>query len=171
MCALSCFSRVWLFVMLWTVACQAPLSMGFSRQEYWSGLPFPLPGHLPDPWIEPSPFTSPALVGGFFIASTTWEASSSHLQSFPASGSFPMSQFFASGGQSIGASASASVLPVTIQDWFPLGWTGWISSASHVAKAWLSLKRPIRGACRGGTGSEAPLLCPLWHSDSQSSPN
>ena len=46
------------------------------------------------------------------------------LQSFPASGSFPMSQFFTSGGQSIGVSASASVLPINIQDWFPLGWTG-----------------------------------------------
>ena len=55
---------------------------------------------------------------------------SSHLQSFPASGSFPMSQFFASGGQSIGVSASASVLPMNIQDWFPLGWTGWISLQS-----------------------------------------
>ena len=52
---------------------------------------------------------------------------SSHLQSFPASGSFQMSQLFASGGQSIGASASTSVLPMNIQDWFPLGWTGWIS--------------------------------------------
>ena len=51
---------------------------------------------------------------------------SSHLQSFPASGSFPMSQFFASGGQSIGVLASASVLPMNIQDHFPLGWTGWI---------------------------------------------
>ena len=50
---------------------------------------------------------------------------SSCLQSFPASGSFPMSQFFASGGQSIGVSASTSVLPLSIQDWFPLGWTGW----------------------------------------------
>ena len=50
-----------------------------------------------------------------------------HLQSFPASGSFQMSQFFTSGGQSIGVSASASVLPMNIQDWFPLGWTGWIS--------------------------------------------
>ena len=55
---------------------------------------------------------------------------SSCLQSFPASGSFPMSQFFASGGQSIGASASASVLPMNIQDSFPLGWTGWISLQS-----------------------------------------
>ena len=52
---------------------------------------------------------------------------SSCLQSFPASGSFQMSQFFTSGGQSIGVSASASVLPMNIQDWFPLGWTGWIS--------------------------------------------
>ena len=55
---------------------------------------------------------------------------SSHLQSFPASGSFLMSQFFALGGQSIGVSASTSVLPMNIQDWFPLGLTGWISSQS-----------------------------------------
>ena len=52
---------------------------------------------------------------------------SSRLQFFPASGSFQMNQFFASGGQSIGVSASASALPMNIQDWFPLGWTGWIS--------------------------------------------
>ena len=51
-------------------------------------------------------------------------------QSFPASGSFQMSQFYTSGGQSIGASDSASVLPMNIQDWFPLGWTGWISLQS-----------------------------------------
>ena len=54
----------------------------------------------------------------------------SHLQSFPASGSFQMSQFFTSGGQSIGVSASTSVLPMNIQDWFPLEWTGWISFQS-----------------------------------------
>ena len=58
---------------------------------------------------------------------------SSHLQSFPASGPFPMSQFFASVGQSIRVSASASVLPMNIQDWFPLGWTGWISLQSKGA--------------------------------------
>ena len=50
----------------WTVALQAPLSIGFSRQEYWSGLPFPTPGHLPDPGIEPSSLVSPVLAGGFF---------------------------------------------------------------------------------------------------------
>ena len=55
----------------------------------------------------------------------------SHLQSFPASGSFPMSQFFASGGQSIRVSASTSVLPMNTQDWSPLGWTGWISLQSR----------------------------------------
>ena len=55
---------------------------------------------------------------------------SSYLQSFPASESFPMSQFFASGGPSIRVSVSASVLPMNIQDWFPLGWTGWISLQS-----------------------------------------
>ena len=52
------------------------------------------------------------------------------LQSFPASGSFPMSQFFISGGQSSGVSASTSILPINIQNWFPLGWTGWISLLS-----------------------------------------
>ena len=55
---------------------------------------------------------------------------SSHLQSFPASGAFPRSHFFTSGGQSIGVSASAPVLPMNTQDWFPLGWTGWISLQS-----------------------------------------
>ena len=55
---------------------------------------------------------------------------SSCLPSFPASGSFQMSQLFALGGQSIGVSASTSVLPMNIQDWFPLGWTGWISLQS-----------------------------------------
>ena len=55
---------------------------------------------------------------------------SSHLQSFPASGSSPVSQLFASGSKSTGVSASASILPADIQDWFPLGWTGWISLQS-----------------------------------------
>ena len=58
-CVLSCFRHVQLFAALWTVACQAPLSMGFSRQEYWSGLPYPPPGDLSHPGIEPTfPVTS-----------------------------------------------------------------------------------------------------------------
>ena len=60
-----------LFGTPWTVAHQAPLSMGFSRQGYWSGLPFPSPGHLPNPGIKTA---SPALAGGLFVTRATWEA-------------------------------------------------------------------------------------------------
>ena len=59
-------SFVWLFVTLWTIACQAPLSMGFPKQEYWSGLPFPSPGDIPNPGIEPTFSESPVLAGEFF---------------------------------------------------------------------------------------------------------
>ena len=72
-CMLSHFSHVSLFVTLWTIALQAPLSMGLSRQEYWSGLPCP-PGDLPDPGIESASRLPPALAGRFFITGDTWEA-------------------------------------------------------------------------------------------------
>ena len=62
------------FVTPWTEARQAPLSVGFSRQEHWSGLPCPPPGDLPDPGIEPASLTCPALAGRFFTPGTTWEA-------------------------------------------------------------------------------------------------
>ena len=176
-------SRVWLTVTLWTVAQQAPLSMAFSRQEYWTRLPSLLPGDLPDSGIEPTSAAVPAsqadsLLPSYwripllcssvqFSRSVVSDSLQSHglqhsrppcpstpgvysnssplswwchptissfvvpfsscLQSFPGSGSFPMNQFFASGGQSIGVSASTSVLPMNTQDLFPLGWTGWIS--------------------------------------------
>ena len=152
----------------WTVALGAPLSKEFPRGEYWSGLPFPPPGHLPDTGIKPQ---FPALQEGalpmnhqespysvssvqsltrvqLFATSraTAHQASlsitnsrslfkltsiravmpSNHLvlghplllmlQSFPASGAFPVSQFFASGGQRTGAPASAAGLPMNIQD-------------------------------------------------------
>ena len=64
---LSRFSGFQFFAALWTVALQAPLSMGFSRQEYWSGLPFPPPGDLPDPGIEPVSLMPPALADRFFF--------------------------------------------------------------------------------------------------------
>jgi len=67
-------SHVQLFATLWTIACQAPLSMGFTWQEYWSGVPFPTPGDLPSPGIKPKSLTSPALAGRFFTTSATWEA-------------------------------------------------------------------------------------------------
>ena len=84
--------------------------------------PSPTPGVHPNPcplcwWCHPT--ISPSVVHF-----------SSHLQSFPASGSFQVSQLFASGDQSIGLSASASVLPMNTQDWSPLWWTGWLSLQS-----------------------------------------
>ena len=103
------FSYIWLFATPWTVAhqdsCPSPTPRACSHSR------------LSSQWYHPT------------ISSSVIPFSSS-LQSFPASGSFPVSQFFASGGQSIGVSASASVLPVNILDWFPLGWSSWISLLS-----------------------------------------
>ena len=76
---------------------------------------------------------------------------SSHLQSFPASGSFLVSHFFASGGQSIGVSASASVLPMNIQDWFPFRWTDWISFQS-------------KGLSRVFSNTTVQKASIIWHS-------
>ena len=70
----SHFSLVQLFATPWTVAHQSSLPMRFSRQEYWSVLPFPPPGDLPDPGFEPVSLMSPALAGGFFTINATWEA-------------------------------------------------------------------------------------------------
>ena len=77
------FSCVRLFVTPWTVACQVPLSMVFSRQEYWSGLPCPSPRDLLNPEIETASFMSLALAGRFFTTSATWEASLSIYMGFP----------------------------------------------------------------------------------------
>ena len=102
-------SHVWLFVTPWTAACQASLSITNSLS---------LLKLMSIELVTPS--NNLILCLPF----------SSYLHSFPASGSFPMSQFFASDGQSIRVSASASVLSMNIQEWFPLGWTGLISLQS-----------------------------------------
>ena len=73
-CMLSVFRGVWFFLTPQIVALQPPLSVGFPRQEYWSGLPFPPPGDLPDPGIKPTSLMSPTVAGGFFTTSLTWEA-------------------------------------------------------------------------------------------------
>ena len=104
--SLSC---VWLFATPWTAACQA-------------SCPSPTPRACPNSCLSSWWYHS--------IISSSVVPFFSCLQSFPSSGSFPVSQFFTSGSQNIGASASASVLPVNIQDWFPLGWTGVISLKS-----------------------------------------
>ena len=99
-------SHVLLFAAPWTTACKLPCQ---------SPTPRTCSNSCPWSWWCHSTILSSVI------------PFSSHLQSFPASGSFPMSQFFTSGGQSTGVSTLASVLPMNIQDWFPLGWTGWIS--------------------------------------------
>ena len=103
------FSPVWLFATPWTAACRASLSSP-TPGAYSKSCPL-------SQWCHPT------------ISSFVFPFSSC-LQSFPWSGSFPMSQFFTSGGQSIWVSASASVNPMNIQEWFPLGWAGWISLQS-----------------------------------------
>ena len=77
-CMLSPFSHIQLFVTRWTVACQAPMSMGFFWQEYWSGLPCPPPGDLPNPGIKPMSLISPVLADRFCITSLIWEAPPIH---------------------------------------------------------------------------------------------
>ena len=74
------FSHVQLFVTLWTMACQAPLSMGFSRQEYCSGLLWPPLGDLPDPGVKPKSLMFPALADRLFTSGATWEAPVSGIQ-------------------------------------------------------------------------------------------
>ena len=109
MCSLQLLSCVWLFMTPWIAACQASLSIT-----------------TPGVYSNPSPLSQrchPAI-------SSSVVPFPSRLQYFPASGSFPMSHFLALGGQSIGASISASVLLMNIQDWFPLGLTGLISLQS-----------------------------------------
>ena len=86
MCVLSHYSRVQLFATPWTVVCQAPLSLGFSRQEYWSGLPFPSPRDLPNPGIEPMSLMSATLAGGFFT--TEWDLV--HYMDFEANHDYKM---------------------------------------------------------------------------------
>ena len=102
-------SHVWLFATPQTTACQASPSP--APRVYSNSCPL-------SQWCHPA-------------ISSSVVPFSSCPQSLPASGSVPMSQFFTSGGQSIGVSASTPVLPVNIRDWFPLGWTGWISLQSR----------------------------------------
>ena len=70
LCCAKLLQSYLLFAILWNLAYQTPLSLGLSRQEYWSWLPFPLPGDLPNPWIKPTSPVSPALVGRFFTTET-----------------------------------------------------------------------------------------------------
>ena len=80
-CARKSFQSC-LTLTLWTVACQAPLPTGFSREEYWNGLPCTSPADLPDPGIEPTSLESPALAEGFFTIRATWEDHGVYLRKY-----------------------------------------------------------------------------------------
>ena len=109
-------------------------SVQFSRSVVSNSLRPHESQHARPPCPSPTPGvhsnSSPSSQWCYPAISSSVVPFSSCLQSFPASGSFQMSQFFTSGGQSIGVSASTSVLPMNTQDWSPLGWTGWISLQS-----------------------------------------
>ena len=158
---MTSLSRVQFLATPWTAAYQAPPSKGFSRQEYWSGLSLTSPSrpstlmkytvqfscsftsnslwphglqHARLPCSSLTPRTCSNLCPSSQWCHPTISSSVvpfSCLQSFLAAGSFTMSEFLVSGDQSIGVSVSASVLPLNIQDWFPLEWTAWISLRSE----------------------------------------
>ena len=155
-----------------TVVHHSPLSMGFSRQEYWNRLPFPsrvqfscsvLSNSLQPHGLQHARPPCPSPTPGVYSNSCplSWWCHptispsvipcSSCLQSFPESGSFQMSQLVASVAKVL-VSASPSVLPMNIQDWFPLGWTGWIS---------LQSKELSRKSLLQHHSSKASIL---WHS-------
>ena len=199
---------------------QAPLSTGFSWQEYWSGLPFPPPGDPPSPGVVPhllrllqedssllshqewllmiqNGYQSYLLLlfSCWVMSDSLWPPKSQlsrfpclslspgvcsdscplsqwcHLtilfsvipfsscpQSFPASGSFPISQLFASGGQSIGTSASAPALPMNIQGWFPLGLAGLILLSRRLSRVFSS-----SGVWKHQFSGTQPSLWPIPH--------
>ena len=118
-----------LVLLWWARRCSVQFSCSVRSDSLWPG---GLHARLPCPLPIPRAYSNSCPSNGRChpTVSSSVIHFSSFLQPFPASGSFQMSQLFASGGQSIGVSALASVLLVNIQDWSPLGWTGWISLQS-----------------------------------------
>ena len=124
------FFRNWLHILTWPFLCSVQFSrsvMSYSSQPHEPQHARP-PCPSPTPGVQPNP--CPLSQWCHPIMSSSVIPFSSCPQSFPASGSFQMSQLFTSSGQSIGVSASTSVLPMDTLDWSPLGWTGWISLQS-----------------------------------------
>ena len=123
-------------IYIWNIHITCNIISMFSSvaQQVSDSLPPHEPQHARSPCPSPTPgvHPNPCPLSGWCYPTTSSSvvAFSSCPQSFPVSGSFLMSQFFASGGQSIGVSASTSVLPMNTQDWSDLGWTGWISLQS-----------------------------------------
>ena len=126
------FSLLWL-LLLWPLGSgpQASVSSVLSLVRLFA-TPWTAAHQLPCPSPAPGVYSNSCPLSWWCHPTISFSVVpfSSRLQSFPASGSFPMSPIFTSGWQNIGVSASASVLPMNTQDWFPLGWSGWISLQS-----------------------------------------
>ena len=130
----SFIGAVIMFPVASAVSSMAPDTVQFSRTVVSDSLHPHGMQQARLPWLSPTPGaysnSPPPNQWCHPTISSSVVPFSSRLQSFPASGSFQMSQFFTSGGRNIGVSASTSVLPMNIQNWFPLGWTGWVSLQS-----------------------------------------
>ena len=163
---LSCFSHVWFCVTLWTVAHQAPLSMEFTRQEYWSRLPFPSSGDLPDPESKRLSLKSPALVGGFFTTNAIWKvllnaatAAAKSLQSCDPIDRSPQ------------GSPIPGVLQARTQEWVAISFSNawkWKVKVKSLSRLWLlaipwtaAYQAPLSmGLCKQEYWSGAPLPSP-----------
>ena len=143
MCTLSCFSHVGLFGTPWTVARQAPLSMGFPREEYCSGLPFPSPGDLPNAGTEPESLISPDFTGGFFTTSTTWKAPAICLLVVKSSSAW-LKEVFLTHGKAISYFVTFNLTHLTKSSYYEGFWSHWCfaafvfhDSADIVSWGWL----------------------------------
>ena len=128
---LSCFSHVRPFGTPWTVARQAPLSMGFPRQEYCSGLTFPSPGNLPDAGIEPESLISLDFTGGFFTTSTTWKAPAICLLVVKSSSSW-LSEVFLTYGKAISCFVTFNLKHLIKSSFYEGFWSHWSVFAAFV---------------------------------------
>ena len=138
-------------------------SVQFSHSVVSDSLQPHKPQHVRPPCPSPTPrvYSDACPLNQWWhpAISSSVVPSSSCPQSFPASGSFPRSQFFVSGGQSIGVSASASVLPMNTQDWSPLGWTGWTSLLSCILETGFYCGNGGQKVHFKGMGEEPLIRC------------
>ena len=178
-CMLNCFSRVWLFVTSWIVAHQAPLSMGILKARYWSGLPSPSPGDLPNPGVKPTSLKSPALTGRFFTTSATCEAhktcmviSKSHCDVYTFERKFLKANskllwFWGKSSADLKVSLWSSLVLLCSMDWNHLGLPGLLALLPQTRESGFFLplcpRNPWKVTKLSGALSNIPM--DGWHPD------
>ena len=160
-CTLSCFSHVRLLVIQWTIARQAPLSMGFFQQEYWSGLPCPPPGYLPNSGIEPASLKSPALgEDQFLLLEGLTDAEATVLL---AVGMFPADPSHCwSGSSGLGSGVLSPGSPLRVRLCLPHcgpQYLAWQNAGSELLKTTGLVSWP-HSACCSVRGPPKPHKCP-----------